>query len=298
MLGRRSLSVVPALLCLLLSTGAWAQATRTWVSGVGDDANPCSRTAPCLSFAGAVSKTAAGGEVTTLDPGGFGAVTLAKAMTLDGRAGGSILASGTSGVVINAPGATVILRNLSIAGAGTGVDGIRIIAAAAVHVENCHVAGFTGSLVHVVSGAAPRLFVRNSTLSGDGYAAGAAVTAANALLVTGGSAVVEKSQLARAVNGVSAQGTAKVTVHDSPLVGHGGAAVLATGSAQVTLERGVVSGNGTGVRADAPALVRLSDVMVGFNAQGLQGNVASFGNNRVAAGNDTDGAPSTQLPQN
>src|ERR1044071_7744479 len=81
-----------------------AQATRTWVSGVGNAANPCSRTAPCKTFAGAISKTAAGGEINALDPGGYGAVTITKSITIDGTKGagfGSILASGTNGVNVN-----------------------------------------------------------------------------------------------------------------------------------------------------------------------------------------------------
>src|SRR5262245_35714365 len=102
---------------------AHAQATRTWVSGVGDDANPCSRTAPCKTFAGAISKTAINGEIDALDPGGFGAVTITKSITIDGSYGsgfGSILASGTNGIVINIPVSAndplrvVRLRNLSI----------------------------------------------------------------------------------------------------------------------------------------------------------------------------------------
>src|ERR1700730_8489913 len=87
----------------LASAPAQAQATRTWVSGVGDDANPCSRTAPCKTFAGAISKTAPSGEINALDSGGFGAVTITKAITIDG--GGNIagvLVSGTNAIVINA----------------------------------------------------------------------------------------------------------------------------------------------------------------------------------------------------
>src|SRR6059036_2342289 len=86
---------------------AQAQATRTWVSGVGDDVNPCSRTAPCKTFAGAISKTATGGEIDCLDPGGFGAVTITKSITIDGTHGagfGSILASAVTGVIINGAG--------------------------------------------------------------------------------------------------------------------------------------------------------------------------------------------------
>src|SRR5277367_509634 len=98
---------------------AHAQATRTWVSGVGDDANPCSRTAPCKTWAGAISKTATGGEIDALDPGGFGALTIGKSITLDGGGGqvASVLVSGTNGIVINAPtGSVVTIRNLRING--------------------------------------------------------------------------------------------------------------------------------------------------------------------------------------
>src|SRR5437016_6583830 len=102
-----------------------AQATRTWVSGVVDDVNPCSRTAPCKTFAGAISKTAAGGEINCLDPGGFGTVTITKSITIDcvGTLG-SILAAGTNGVNVNDSATAtpntikVTLRNLTINGAG------------------------------------------------------------------------------------------------------------------------------------------------------------------------------------
>src|SRR5262245_59664270 len=91
-----------------LSMTAMSQATRTWVSGVGDDVNPCSRTAPCKTLAGAISKTATGGEINILDPGGFGAVTITKSITIDGGGIiGSILSSATNGIIVNAPGALV-----------------------------------------------------------------------------------------------------------------------------------------------------------------------------------------------
>src|SRR5436853_4497805 len=122
-----------ALTCAF-ATAAQAQATRTWVSGVGDDVNPCSRTAPCKTFAGAISKTAAGGEIDCLDPGGFGTVTITKSILIDGTHGagfGSILASGTNGVNVNdsasgSPNTIVVrLHSLSINGAGTtlGING-------------------------------------------------------------------------------------------------------------------------------------------------------------------------------
>src|SRR6201998_504538 len=107
---------VIAILAAVVIAGApaYAQATRTWVSGVGDDANPCSRTAPCKTFAGAISKTAPCGEIDVLDPGGFGAVTITKCISIeaDGVIAG-VLVSGTNGIVIQAgAGDTVVLRGL------------------------------------------------------------------------------------------------------------------------------------------------------------------------------------------
>src|ERR1017187_5160999 len=103
----------------IFSIGAQAQATRTWVSGVGDDANPCSRTAPCKTFAGAISKTAAGGEIDALDPGGYGVVTITKSITINGRGThASILVAGTNGITINGSGSPIVvnIQHLSIDG--------------------------------------------------------------------------------------------------------------------------------------------------------------------------------------
>src|SRR5262249_21228507 len=137
-----------AMFILTASSLAHAQATRTWVSGVGDDANPCSRTAPCKTYAGAISKTAKDGEISTLDPGGFGAVTITKSITINGTVGqgyGSILASGTNAIIINITDSadlrkTVRLNWLDLNGApsaAAGLTGIRVLAASVVHVENC-----------------------------------------------------------------------------------------------------------------------------------------------------------------
>ena len=150
---------------------AQAQATRTWVSGVGDDVNPCSRTAPCKTFAGAISKTAAGGEIDALDPGGFGAVTITKNITIDGTDGagfGSILASGVNGVNINdsataTPNTIVVtLRNLSINGAGTtlGLNGVNFTAGKRVNIEGCQIFNFSNAGINInQTGGATGTFV-------------------------------------------------------------------------------------------------------------------------------------------
>src|ERR1700682_6162057 len=100
----RKMNLLQVFIVVLAGTALLsAQATRTWVSGVGDDANPCSRTAPCKTFAGALPKTAPGGEIDSLDPGGFGTVTIGKSITIDGGGGqvASVLVSGTNGIVIS-----------------------------------------------------------------------------------------------------------------------------------------------------------------------------------------------------
>src|SRR5262245_57730472 len=130
--------VVATLLPMVVSAvSAQAQATRTWVSGVGDDANPCSRTAPCKTFAGAISKTATGGEINVLDPGGFGGVTITKAITISSEGfEAGVLVSGTNAIIVNAPAqARIILRGLDIEGLGTGLNGVQILSASKVTIQ-------------------------------------------------------------------------------------------------------------------------------------------------------------------
>ena len=145
------LAIAAGFLAPLLATApASAQATRTWVSGVGDDVNPCSRTAPCKTFAGAISKTATAGEINCLDPGGFGTVTITKSMTLNcHEILGSILASGVPGITINstAAGSKVVLRGLQINGvaggtAVAGTIGVRILASDVVSIEDTVITQF------------------------------------------------------------------------------------------------------------------------------------------------------------
>src|SRR3954468_8600354 len=100
---------------LMASAPAHAQATRTWVSGVGDDVNPCSRTAPCKTFAGAISKTATAGIINCLDDGGFGAVTIGKSLTIDCAAHqAGALSGATNAIVVNGAGINVTLRGINI----------------------------------------------------------------------------------------------------------------------------------------------------------------------------------------
>lgn len=175
-----------AVVILSLATGASAQATRTWVSGVGDDANPCSRTAPCKTWAGAISKTAAGGEIDALDPGGYGAVTITKAITLDG--GGMVasgLVSGTNDFVINAGASDVVtLRRIQANGLGTGLNGVHVLLAKAVIIEDCDIFGFTTRGVNFASTANPTsLFITNSRITNN-PGGGIVINSGNVMIVS------------------------------------------------------------------------------------------------------------------
>jgi hypothetical protein len=177
--------------CTLLGPSlAHAQATRTWVSGVGDDANPCSRTAPCKTFAGAISKTAASGEISVLDPGGFGGVTITKSITINGEGTlAGILAGGTNAIVINGANVVVTLRNLSLLGVSSALAGIRLINGAALIIDRLAISGFTTG----VETNAGNATIINSTMtqnSGFGvHAVGGSITVENSLLTNNGVAV-------------------------------------------------------------------------------------------------------------
>jgi hypothetical protein len=148
------------------STAAYSQATRTWVSGVGNDANPCSRTAPCQTFAGAISKTAAGGEINVLDPGGFGAVTITKSITIrSDHIEAGVLVSGTNGIVVSAgPTDRVVLEGLDFEGLGTGLNGVRFLAGKQLYIIRCAIRDFTQNGVDVVSSTNGALALINDSL--------------------------------------------------------------------------------------------------------------------------------------
>jgi hypothetical protein len=157
----------------LLSVPAHAQSTHTWVSGVGDDVNPCSRVSPCKTFAGAISKTATGGEISVLDPGGFGAVTITKAVTISSEGfEASVMVSGTNGIVVTAgPEDTVILAGLDIEGLGTGINGIRFVTGKQLYVIKCKIHHFaTWGIDMENSAAGARMVVNDSLITQNGGA--------------------------------------------------------------------------------------------------------------------------------
>jgi hypothetical protein len=275
------------------STMAFAQATRTWVSGVGDDANPCSRTAPCKTWPGAISKTAAGGEIDALDPGGFGTVTITKAITLDGGGGqvASILASGVPGVVVNA-GANdvVILRNLRINGVlggpqTAGTNGINFLAGRMVSVENCFIFDFSGTGINVTTATATILNVTNSNITNMATGISFAPSANTAV------SEIDHTTIQKLTgNGITATGSAFVTVTNSNIVNAAGTGVNAGGAGPVLgVDSSSVSSNNTAF-ATSGGLIRISRNVIYDNNTNYTitgGTIATSGDNIVAVNGAT-----------
>jgi Right handed beta helix region len=290
-----------------------AGATRTWVSGVGDDANPCSRTAPGKTFAGAISKTADGGEIDVLDPGGFGGITITKSIALDGSGSfGSILVAGTNGIVINAgPNDVVVIRGIKINGINSGLNGINILQAGAVFVENCIIQNFTQNGINFVPGnAGCQLFVENTTFENCG---GAGVQLQPSAAATNTRANFDKATAKFDQAGFAILDSADATFFNSTAVGNqlNGFVLIANSFATVVnIESSTSSDNGTnGLRAQGGAavtgLANLSRVNISQNlANGLviganpaTTAINSFGNIQVGD-NTVNGAPNGMLAQN
>jgi len=270
-----------ATLVLGLAATVHAQASRTWVSGVGDDANPCSRTAPCKTFAGAISKTAPGGEINALDPGGFGAVTITKSITIDGGEGqiAGVLVSGTNGIVVSAgTGDVVTLRNLDINGLnGVGLNGIQILAAKAVHVDHCHIYGFSQHAINDSRPAAQpsRLFVNDCFIRAN--STGIAITGSSGFTA----AVIDNCRI-QGNNGfgVSVSNGNAVNVLHTDVSMNAGEGVKADTAAAAFVFSCEIFDNTTGVLANGSQFL-LADTSIVANTTGVSGSVTTFGNNDV-----------------
>jgi len=286
---------------LLASAPAHAQASRTWVSGVGDDANPCSRTAPCKTFAGAISKTAPGGEINCLDPGGFGAVTITKSITIDcHEIFGSVLVSGTNGINIAANGGNVTLRNLNLDGlVNNGLKGISITTANNVWIEDCAIFGFAQQAIADTRSTGGSLNVTNTVVRNN---AGAGMGVA----ITGGTLKVLIDNL-RSLNnaaGVSFGPNANVMIKNSDL-SNNTTTGLDNGGAQISADNNNISNNATGVNNAGSGTTRLSNNNIMFNTtngiNNASGTVLTYGNNRnngTAVGVTNAGGASTEFGQN
>jgi hypothetical protein len=297
--------------CFGFAAPAAAQASRTWVSGTGDDVNPCSRTAPCKTFAGAISKTAAGGEINCLDPGGYGAVTIVKSMTISCpyTEGGAL--AGGNGITVNAgPTDVVVIRGLDIFGVNPPTHGVRFVAGGALHIEDSVIRRFNsvGSQgVSFAPSAASALYITNTTITGNGNG-----NSGGGILIqptgAGGSAkvtmrdvrILDNANAAFKIDttGNTAAAGITVTMEDSQMAGSAAGIVVnapaGTTSATLMVNDSVIANNTFGLLASgATARIRVGDSTIHGNGTGVtvQNSAAinTYGNNRLD-GNGADGA--------
>jgi hypothetical protein len=279
---------------------AQAQASRTWVSGVGDDANPCSRTAPCKTFAGAISKTAACGEIDALDPAGYGAVTITKSITIDGTGTfASILASLTTGIIINAASTDVItIRGVSINGFCNGIRGMNILQAKTVNIEDCVIFRFAGEGVRVAESSDLQLNVRNTVVR-DNTGAGFDLTTSTGTV----KATLDNVRSSGNSNGIHAKTNTRVVANNCVFSNNTTNGIFADATATFATIRAwnsIISLNGAnGARAGnvggGVSGIEIAQNQINQNTSngvlvGTGGVVETFTNNSIR-GNGTDGCP-------
>lgn len=297
------LTVIAAFMFAFASL-AQAQATRTWVSGVGDDVNPCSRTAPCKTFAGAISKTAKDGEIDALDDAGYGAVTITKSITIDGSGHlAGVLAAGVNGIIINVTDVNdvrkaVRLRNLSINGAGTGINGIKVLAAKNVFIERCQAYGFTaaapdGNGLRIELAATSNVSVKESIFennANDGIRQNITAGTLNANY--------DNVVLAANVRGLEALGGTG-NLSRSVVDNNSSDGVNVNNGAVANAASNLVTSNGNGFNA-VSGTIRLGNNSVFRNTSNAfagGGTYVTFGNNNVAGNTGNENLPAATPPK-
>lgn len=308
-----------AALAFAFAQPAYAQATRTWVSGVGDDVNPCSRTAPCKTFAGAISKTATGGEINCLDPAGYGTLTITKSITIDctGTFGSTLNSGGINGFVLNdsataSPGTIeVVLRGLQINGAGTtkGLNGVRFVSGKSLLMENVFINNQSGRAVSIQPTTAVRVVIHNTVMTNTSggvlvqpTGTGTALVDLQDVVVTGGT-----NEALRVDSSTTTGAALRVAVSNSRLSENPGSGIVvnapgASPQAILTLTSSSIVNNGlNGITASgsANAFIAVGGTTIQGNVSGIVrtggGQIRTYGDNMLNLNVVTDGTFSATL---
>jgi hypothetical protein len=312
MIGFSGMFAAAVIAALTLASPAGAQATRTWISGVGDDVNPCSRTAPCKTFAGAIVKTAAGGEVDVLDPGGFGGVTVTKAITLanEGVGEAGILVAGTNGVTVNCvsdPNCVVILRGLQIDGGPVGsnsLNGVRFIAGRTLIIDNCTIRNFTGGSpngfgVQFAPSATQNenliinntSFVTNGPQGGTGGGIDVVPTGSPTVKVSVTNSYASNNGFGFGADSTNMSGgSIQVSISDSSFQSNdNGGIALVSGASNIpvigNVNHAIITSNNVGINGKGSAVTfRIGNSTIANNATGIKntaGTMTSYGTNQI-----------------
>ncbi len=296
---RFTFTVLAMMAFMVLAVSSAQAQSRTWVSGVGDDTFPCSRTAPCRTFAGAISKTAVNGEINCLDPGAYGSVTITKTIQIDchEQFAGTTHPAG-NGVAINFDSfagtdtrRSVRLRNLNFSGVDTGLRGVSITGGVGttgteVFIEDCRFDGNFGNPGNGIRDARSGgglLSISNTIIRNmAGAGIGTSPAAGSAILKI----VINNVRVYNCANGAAFSTNNKVTIYDSIFSGNTGAGIFAEdndggGQTEVAIDHSVVTDNGTGFQTTVNSTIRVSNTTAMYNTTLFSGTVLSYGNNQA-----------------
>jgi len=267
---------------------------NTWVSSGGVDSGSCTRANPCATFAFALSASPAGGEIDCVDAGSYGVLTIAKSITIDcGAQAGGVWNTSGNGITINSSSAIVVLRNLTIAGAGTGTNGISITDAASVTLDNVSIRGQSASGVSFTPALASKLIVRNSSVQGSGTFG--ILSQPSAALSPPAAVTVSDSTFAgNGLAGMKVRSSSWATVVNSLFLGNLTNGVISENigaglAPTLYLERVVCSGNDVGAYANGGKIYMSNTVITNNASFGLRfnrgGNIYQQNTGNVCIGN-------------
>jgi hypothetical protein len=306
---RISLLSATTLGVMIASSGAYGLSNRTFVSGTGNDANPCSLAAPCRSFAGAIAQTSPGGEIAVLDTAGYGAVTITQAVSIvneEGVEAGITVTTG-DGITINAGLNDVVnLRGLTLVGTSGSVNGITFNSGGALNIQNCIVREFVnGRGLKLIPTGNTAINISNTIVSGNGD--GVVLFPVG----LGGIAVTATFEQVQAINngdgfgvfGSAMTGSLNAIAADSLASGnklHGFLGVSAAGKAAtaLTVTNSKAAHNQVGVAAGTNAVMFLTASTVSVNSTGFDsssGTIFSYGNNAITDTTNNGSATSATL---
>jgi hypothetical protein len=305
---RLTLSIFPTLL-IGLSSGvpAQAQANRTFISGTGSDSNACTFVVPCRTAQQAHDVTNPGGEIVVLDPAGYGALTITKAISIQGHGWGELAGSnGATAITINAgPNDLINLRGLVVEGFGSGLDGIHLTSGGSLNVQDSVIRNFSNAGIVFGPTAASDLKMSHMLVTDF-----SSVSAAIFIQPSGSgsaTAVIDHVELDRGLVGLNVDsgfttGNITITIADSVISHFTSAGIRAhtTGPINNVMVRNcTVSHNGTGINSDgSSAIVRVTKSTITANSTGFSAfnsaRLISYGDNNLD-GNTTDGAPTSTI---
>jgi hypothetical protein len=294
----RLLTAITIAYCLH-AVPAQAQLTRTYVSGSGNDGNPCTVTSPCQTIQAALALTVAGGEIYALNSANYGSVTINRAVSISGGHGTTgVLAASVNGVTINAgPNDIVNLRGLDIDGAGSGTNGVQFNSGASLNIYDSVIRGFTNGINYQPSGSS-NLSVGGTLISNNSTG----ISFQNATASTG---VLNDVQVVNNGTGIVAFSTnsttlAILTVQSSVVANNSTVGILSNGLSNVAVSNSTIANNGVGLEAqNTGALLQVSGSTVTGNGTGWlannTGQVISSVTNSIGGNTTGNTAPPTSV---